>query len=136
MRVLLSLLLAVGVLAAGCGGSDGEGEKPKPEPGLYYHEFPTITASLTGTSEPRQLSVTFAFAIKPQDKDRAVEILEGQAPELIDEFLLLLAKYDSHSMSDPKELDKLRAEVCKTVNERAGGGPIVQDVLFKKLYQQ
>lgn len=137
MRILLSLLAAVGVLAAGCGGSDGEGEKPKtkPEPELYYHEFPTVTASLSGTGKHRQVRVTFTFAIRPQDKDRAVQIIQRQTPELIDDLLLLLAEYDSNSMSDPKELDKLRAEVCEIVNKRANGAPIVQDVLFRNLHQ-
>lgn len=133
--MLLSLLVACLVSSAGCGGSDGDGPKKEPAAELYYHEFPTVTATLTGTSQPRQLRVAFVFAIKPQDKDRAVEIIDRQTPELIDEFLLLLAKYDSNSMSDPKELDKLRAEVCETVNKRADGAPIIQDVLFRGLHQ-
>ena len=106
----------------------------EPAAELYSHEFSSFTASLSDTSPPRQLRVTFVFAIDPKDKDRAVEILDRQTPELIDEFLLLLAKYDSDSMSDLKKLDKLRAEVCETVNKRADGEPIVQNVLVRDLH--
>lgn len=135
MKILLSLVVACLVSSVGCGGSDGDGDAPKPAEALYYHAFPTVTASLSGTSDPRQLRVTFTFVIDPKDKDRAIEIIDRETPELINEFLLLLSQYDSNTIADPKNLDKLRAEVCKAVNKRADGAPIVQNVLFGKLQQ-